>query len=180
MTFLEVYDGVKRFQNDIVDIVAEILKRNQQIIVDLVKEQLLSGLDADHNLLTPTYLNDEHFISKRKRTKPRKPDKKSAAEEYADKKKKLYDEHNRLKKFGDLFPDKPENTPNLIVSGSFHDAIYIQIKGQNYVIDSTYEDSAKIQRKYNNRVLTLNRTSIEKLTELISGELIVELEKRYG
>ena len=180
MTFLEVYNGVNKFYDDIANIIADILTSHQDLIIDLVKEQLLSGRDSDNNLLAPEYLNDPHFRSNKRSDKPKKKGQKSAAERYFDKKKELEDKHNKMKKFGNLFDTKPEGVPNLIVNGNFHEGIYINIMGQTYVIDSTYEDSDAIQRKYNYRVLDLNKVSIDKLTELIRPELEKALNDRYG
>jgi hypothetical protein len=105
------------------------------VVANLNTAQLLYGRDADGELLTPTYLDDPYFKGNKKR-----------AEAYMEKKTRL---SPQLMSHIQLFPQKPEETPNLIITGTwFHNYFYATAGGGKYTIGSTGLAADDIQKKY--------------------------------
>ena len=122
------------------------VQRTSDVLLDLNRDQLLQGRDADGKVLTPGYLQDDYFKTT------------ESARRYLRKKIVLEEIHRLRMRFStgiQLYPGKNANTPNLIVTGHFHDGFFINITRDAYTISSSYDDADDINRKYNGRVYGL-------------------------
>lgn len=148
----------------IYEVAAKVAAREKSVLLDLNRDQLLSGRNAEGSLLSPDYLTDSYF------------DTRERAEAYAKRKDSLLDGHNSLIRHRGLYPGKPRNTPNLIVTGPFQDGMHILVSGRDYEIDSSYRDAGNIKRKYDNRVFGFAPPSVEYFfNEYIRAEVQKEL-----
>lgn len=124
-------------------------------ILDLNRDQLLLGRNTDGELLSPTYQNDPYFRTS------------AQAQSYARFKRALERFHRMRLTFPLNYPDKPADTPNLIIRGNFQDGMYIKFDAESFTIGSrplapmTITDAADIERKYNRKVFGLAPLSVE-------------------
>lgn len=144
-------DNFKSFYDTLHDAITEEVNNTKDVLLNLNKDQLLYGRDADGNLLAPTYLNDPFFKTK------------AAAERYYKMKQRLEASHISRIRFGNiqLFAPKPSDVPNLIVNGMFQDRFVINVSGKSFTIDSSYIDGDDINNKYKGRVYGLAPVSKE-------------------
>ena len=140
-----VSDKIKKVH----EIVNQVVSDNSDVLLSLNRDQMLLGRNSDGDELGPNYLQDPYFKSR------------EAAERYARMKYALEPSHVGLIWNPQLFPDKSKDTPNLIVTGSFQDAMFISVSGGKYNIGSTYVDASDISQKYNNKVFGLAPQSKE-------------------
>ncbi len=117
------------------------------------------------NYFPPTYQQDPYFKTK------------DQADWYAGMKYRLEGEHRSfIWNPVYLYPEKPKNVPNLIVTGSFHDHMFITTGNGQYTIESTYVESKDIEKKYNNKVFGLAPKSKEYFwQEYLRKELLKHL-----
>ncbi|MDR0680856.1 MAG: hypothetical protein LBG15_03235 [Dysgonamonadaceae bacterium] len=139
--------GFKRkfdeFIKSMPDILANEVERSQDVILGLNEDQILYGRDAFGNLLKPGYTDDPYF------NKFKNPGK--AAERYKKYKEKLKHIHReRIYNIGvQLFPDKPEDTPNLLINGNwFMNFLFINVSESSYTLGSNGRVASDIEAKY--------------------------------
>ena len=118
----ELKDRIDRYQTIINNIrsvpkeIDESVSRNKDVLLSLNRDQMLLGRNAQGDLFTPTYLNDPYFKTKKR------------AEAYANMKYKLESGHKSLLWNNEqVYSNKPKDTPNLIVTGPFQNAMFITI-----------------------------------------------------
>lgn len=137
------------------EVIETIVARYGHELVGLNQCQLLLGRNTDGELLTPTYLNDPYFKTN------------AQAQSYAAMKRRLEWAHRPRLIFPLNYPNKPSDTPNLIVRGNFYDGMYITRTAEDFTIGSkplaplTLADADDIEQKYNNKVFGLAPLSIE-------------------
>jgi len=151
-TIKQVKERFEMAYNALPSVIADTVQRTQDVLLDLNRDQLLYGRDADGKALTPGYTQDPYFKTR------------AAAEAYLKMKQGLEGEHKGLRTFTSvqLYPEKDSNTPNLLVNGRlFFNYFFIRITQESYEIGSTGEAAAKIESKYNNRVYGLAPKSKE-------------------
>jgi hypothetical protein len=139
-TFKSFMDKWDKFYTTLPDAIAAEVERTKDVLLSLNEDQLLYGRDAEGNVLTPDYLDDPYFDGNLK-----------AAVRYKKKKIDREDEHWNRIRFRDakLFPDKSEDTPNLLVNGNwFMNHLFINVNGNKYTTGSTGIAANDIQRKY--------------------------------
>jgi hypothetical protein len=141
-TIRQVKEKFENAYNSIPDAVAETVQRTSDVLLDLNKDQLLAGRDADGNVLNTGYLQDPYFLTQK------------MAMSYLRKKIRLDGAHRERISFpgAHLFPEKHVNTPNLIITGAFQDSMFIKTTKDSYSIGATYEDADAISAKYNHRI----------------------------
>lgn len=140
---------VKYFKDNYQKQISRTLRNQRNTILNLQKSQLLSGKDNALVDLSPTYDTDPFFNSDVSRRK------------YKELKKRKQSEHNSLKRYN-LFGDKPENVPNIIVSGAYQKSLVINVLNNEIEIKGTWSRSKNIERKYPT-ALGLTDTSLTKL-----------------
>ena len=95
--------------DNVPEVVEALVSMHQDVLLSLNRDQMLLGRNADGELLTPDYLSDPYFKTQEQ------------AVAYANMKYGLEAQHKtRMSTMLD-YPDKPKNTPNLIVTGEFQD-----------------------------------------------------------
>lgn len=123
--------------------VNQIVAGNQDVLLSLNRDQMLLGRGSDGEPFTPGYLGDPYFSTPQE------------AETYAKMKYKLEAKHKARVENPTIYPEKARNTPNLIVTGSFQDNMFILTEGDTFLLGSTYPDTKDIEGKYDNRVFGL-------------------------
>ena len=149
-TIKQVKEKFERAYNALPRAIADKVMQTQDVLLDLNRDQLLSGRNADGETITPSYTQDPFFKSREQ------------AERYLKIKQGLESEHKGRMRFVQLCPEKGSDTPNLIVNGRlFHNYFFIKVTNEAYKIGSTGEAAADIESKYNNRVFGLAPKSKE-------------------
>lgn len=124
----------------IAEFIGEILDEDKSVLVELQKDQLYSGQNAEGGRLAPSYLNDPYFKSP------------AAALRYAQFKEKL-----NQRRGNSIFGKKDFEVPNLIVNGKlFYDTIFAQVTDKSLIISAQSSILAKLETKYQ-FVLGLNK-----------------------
>ncbi len=141
---IERYKKIRENISKVPDAIDKIVSDNKDVLLSLNRDQLLFGRNSEGKLLAPKYLQDPYFKTK------------AQAESYARMKYKMESVHNsRLWVDIQLFPYKPKDTPNLIVTGSFQDGMFILTGKDQYQLGSTYKDTPAIDQKYNGKIFGL-------------------------
>jgi hypothetical protein len=142
-TIKAVKEHYERAYNSIESAVERVVSDNSDVLLDLNRDQLLYGRDAKGVTITPGYMDDPYFYKFRTPLK--------AALNYKNRKRELEDRHYGMIRYSgiQLFPDKSDDTPNLIVNGNwFMNYMYANISGNSYEISSTGIATGDIQQKY--------------------------------
>lgn len=142
-TIKGVRDKYKEALSEVIPTVQKVVNDNQDVLLSLNTDQMLLGRDAKGDVFTPGYTDDPYFKTPEK------------AKGYKKMKEGLESSHKSRMSNVQLYPDKDSNTPNLIVSGPFQDAMFINISSNEYKIGSTYVDASDINAKYNKAVFGL-------------------------
>lgn len=150
------------------DIVSTVANAHKEELLSLNKDQMLLGRNSKGNLLKPNYLSDPYFNTS------------AQANAYAQMKYRLESSHKSRIEHVLGYPDKPKNTPNLIVTGPFQDNMYITFNGNGFTIGSTYQDSGDIESKYNNAVFGLAPLSKEWFYKMYLFDAIRQHIYGYG
>lgn len=148
-TIKQVMECYKKAYDSIPEVIANTVQETSDVLLKLNKDQLLQGRDADGNLLSPTYTSDPYFKTP------------EHARRYSRMKHLLEVIHRSRMSYVALYGEKPTDVPNLIVTGSFQDGMFISVTKDSYTIDSTYKDANDINAKYNYRVYGLALKSRE-------------------
>lgn len=135
--------------NTVPEVVELVVRDQQDTLVSLNKDQMLLGRNTDGKVLTPDYLSDPYFKTREE------------ALFYARMKYRLESQHNARISHPLNYPNKGRNTPNLIVTGPFQDAMRIRLTSDAFFIDSGYNESKEIERKYQHKVFGLSPESRE-------------------
>ncbi len=135
--------------DNIDSVISEVVEKNKQVLLSLNRDQMLLGRNSEGELFTPDYLNDPYFKTT------------AQAQSYASMKYNLEGKHKARIENTLNYPDKPRNTPNLIVTGPFHDMMTIYTIADSFVIDSWYMDTLEIESKYKFKVFGLAPLSVE-------------------
>lgn len=113
-------------------LVEESLNELSDEIVELQKDQLYSGLDADGKLLKISYYEDPYFKSQ------------TAADKYARFKSKNY-----ARNHNDAFPEKPYDIPDLVVNGRlFYNFIKSYSSNGKLIIEANSPIYSQLEAKY--------------------------------
>jgi hypothetical protein len=145
-TVRKVWEHYARAYGSIPGTVSSVVARTADVILDLNKDQLLQGRDADGELLSPTYTGDPYFET------PEAGKFYKNARGYLRMKQLLEAAHRGRIGIVELYGEKPADVPNLIITGPYHDSMFIRVTGDTFTIDATYEDADDINAKYKGRV----------------------------
>jgi hypothetical protein len=139
-TVKQVYEKFSAAYRAIPETISNTVDQTQDVLLDINRDQMLQGRDADGNLLAPTYTNDPYFKTP------------EAAGRYSKMKYILEVVHRNRIRNAELYGEKPTDVPNLIVTGPFQNNMFIRVTKSSYEIGSTYGDANDINSKYKNRV----------------------------
>lgn len=141
----DVYNTIHRIASGIGDSVLECMGENADVVADMVREQLYSGLDGNGDYLSPTY-DDDPYFSERGPWQGR-------AEQYKRWKERITppETSQRL-----MLPARPVEVPNLFITGPFHRSIRAEVQGDHLtVFTSGFRDGPLIERKYGQQIFGL-------------------------
>ena len=151
------------------DACAQCLEDNSGVVLDMIHEQLYSGLDAGGNHLSPTYDDDPYFEEKGPWY--------HCAEEYKKwKGVKTPPDSGRL--LG--LPPRPEAVPNLYIDGTFYSEITAKRSGNMLVISPGSGNGPSIVSKYGDEILGMGLTAICYFNETYMRPAISEYFKKCG
>ena len=136
--------------------------------VDIIQEQLYSGLDGFGRKLSPSYLDDPYF------NKFKEPGKK--AKSYRDWKERITPP--RASPYG--FAARNPNFPNLTIDGTFYASMGASVKNWKLTIGSSIKLGADIEQKYGSEIFMLSPKAIEYLNEYHVIPAIGKYLRSYG
>lgn len=125
------------------DTINQAVAQDADEMLSLRKDEILLGRNSDGEPFTPSYTDDPYFHSR------------EAAIAYGERKYRLLSLHNMRIEHVLGYPNKDDDTPNLIVRGDFQDGMFIHAGGDTHEIGSTYEDAGAIDSKYDHKVFPL-------------------------
>lgn len=145
----EMRERVQALRDKIIGIAGECIEQYLPEIVEMIQGQLLDGRDKNDELLTPSYSEDPYF---------KKP---GAGERYAVWKRKLYPNSKR-----------PEDTPNLIITGEFHRGIVAEVISDQIVYTNTASFGEQVIAKFGEDIFGLNEENRKALWLLIQDSFM--------
>jgi len=147
-------------QGKLQQIVEKAAKKHKNLAEETIKNQLYAGKTGSGDYLNPKYSQDPFFKSEK------------SARKYAGFKKGL-----NIRNKSDLFPEKPFDVPDLIVSGSlFYDTINANIANEEIRLTAggIYQ---KLKAKYGSDILEYNEISEKFLYSKINPEIKKNVNK---
>lgn len=119
---------------------------NRNLIKELVHQQLMAGRNGNDNQLRPTYDSDPYFKNGETGSKKKR---KRSAKEKAVKYKNWKTSITPPKEYLGYSP-REKGTPNLFITGAYHDSIKPVMQGDTVVIisDGSFPDAGDIMNKY--------------------------------
>lgn len=136
-----ILNKVKRFERGWINRLSQTLNENKNVVLQLNKEQLLSGIGSDGNPLSPTYNQDDFFKTQEGRDRYLEQKKgKEANPKYNSLYRKVYN----------LYGTRDVQTPNLIVTGKYHKSLKVTVKKKSFLVKGTWSKAKNIENKYPN------------------------------
>ncbi len=150
-TVKQIRDRYSDAIKGISEVVSKTANDNKDVLLSLNRDQMLLGRNKAGETFTPGYSNDPYFKTQAK------------AQAYKKMKIGLEKQHSGRMRFSNvqLYPNKDSDTPNLIITGPFQEAMYITVSSSDYTLGSTYVDASDINAKYSNAVFGLAPRSKE-------------------
>lgn len=149
MSIEDVVDIIGRIAAGFEAACARCLAENSDVVISCIKEQMLSGLDGEENHLTPTYDNDPYFDEAGfwyHRAKDYKAWKRSISPQVSGAVLGL--------------PPRPDDVPNLYITGVFYSEITAAPNGYGLDIDPGNGNGPAIVAKYGDCLLDIGPTAI--------------------
>lgn len=137
MDLLETLQSV-----DIVQVASDSLSEFPEEMVMLNREQLMEGKLSTGLDITPSYFDDPFFKSR------------EAAQRYSDWKDKITPN-----------PKRKRGTPNLFITGPFHESLDLEVTRGEYLFTSSFHKAQDIFSKFSEDVAGLTEDSKEILKE---------------
>lgn len=150
MDIQKVADIIKSISDGFEDACKKCLQAESLLMLDLIREQMYSGVDGDERHLSPTYdddpfFNEEGFWYHR-------------AASY-----KAWKMQITPPLAGNLtaLPPRPDNVPNLWIDGTFHYDVNAKPTAEGVNIDPGNGNGPAIVAKYGDRLLFPGPTAVE-------------------
>lgn len=136
---IDVADVIAAISDAFEDAVVECMDDNKDDVVEMVREQLYSGLDGKGSYLSPTYSQDPYFQEMPGHWYGR-------SEQYRSWKEVITPPAESWMLF---LPPRPVDVPNLFIVGTFHASIRANMQGPMlHVFTSGFAEGPAIERKY--------------------------------
>lgn len=149
MSFKEAYTNFQKFKKELDEIPERIIQAHKPELVELVKDQLYSGLNGNDKALTPSYLNDPFFNT------PEAGQWRGRASAYA--KWKYLQTPPRGSSAG--HPPRKFETPNLTIIYVFYDSITAVNIEKGVRIGSNTPLGSDIEQKYGSVIFKIGNIS---------------------
>ena len=141
---------------NLTEIAGRIVEENAEKLAELNKRQLMKGLNNKGELLSPKHSENPWFKTK------------EAALRYAGWK------HRK-------FPETPFDVPNLIITGVYHNSIFVSRAGDNVNIKASATFAGNIEQTFKGTALGLNDNTMEEVrSDIIRPPLAREVAKELG
>ena len=142
---------------------------NKEVILQSIREQLWSGMSGTGEFLYPTYLDDPFF------EQPGHWYKQSRA--YMAWKRAITPPTSGYML---LLPPRPDEVPNLFITGKFHQEINIRREGDELVTDPGIGNGPDIVDKYGEDILSMTPLAVGYFNENYLEPAINEFFKNCG
>lgn len=147
----EVATAVGLVADGLEDEVLACMNDNAGVVVNLVREQLYSGRDGSGEYLSPSYDNDPYFQEEGPWQ--------GRAAAYKEWKKRITPPQNGLITG---ISARPDDIPNLFISGTFHNSIKSKDAGDGLeIFTEGFKEGKDIERKYGESIFNLCDTSLD-------------------
>lgn len=150
MDIQQVADIIRKISDGLEETCRQCLQAESPLILDLIREQLFSGVDGDEQYLSPTYDDDPFF------NLPGQWYHHSQA--YKKWKSEITPPMVGVRT--DL-PARPENVPNLTIDNTFYSELNARLTGDGLDIDPGIGNGPDIVGKYGDRILFPGPTAVE-------------------
>lgn len=122
MTIVDAADSFNSFSEGLEGMIMDVVESHSGGVVDIIRQQLLVGKDGNDDPLRPTYLEDPWFLT------DESGNWKNRARAYMLWKKKITPPNAWLG-----YPARSISTPNLIITGDFHNSIKMRRSDDRFV-----------------------------------------------
>lgn len=147
----EVFRIINTISEKFEDECIKCLEHHKSEIADCIREQLYSGLDGTGHLLNPTYDNDPYFKEEGFW--------KDNAQGYKRWKASITPPVQSENLF---LPPRPIEVPNLFITGTFHESIYVEKSEFGVNIGTRgFQDGPLIEKKYGEQILNMGEQAIK-------------------
>lgn len=150
MEIQKVADIIRNISDGFEDTCRECLQNESMLILDLIKEQMYSGVDGEEKHLSPTY-NDDPYFNEPGFWYQR-------GESYKAWKRQITPPVAGV--LTNLSP-RPDNVPNLWIDGTFYSEVNAKPKDGGLYIDPGMGNGPDIVAKYGDSLLFPGPTAIE-------------------
>lgn len=165
-TVEEVFDIIDKIATQFEEQVIQCLTDNSFYVINVICEQLYSGLDGESEYLNPNYDNDP-FFKEEGEWYNRAKDYKAWKLEKTPPERSL---HLNL-------PPRPDNVPNLYIDGTFYSDIFAKRDDMELKIDvRSSGDGPAIVSKWGKEILEMGITAVQYFNE---EKLIPHLKEFY-
>ena len=173
-TIFDIASKVEKLNDRFNNTILETLKDSKPLIKSMIQDQLMAGIDENGKDLKPSYLDDPYFRENAKSEKQAL----WKARTYMEWKEKLYPPRSTLL-LGLLARDVV--TPNLIITGPYHQSITPTITSDSIKIQSVgFYAGDEIEKKYGKKILGLTKEARTHLVEYKLKPAIAKLLKEVG
>ena len=171
-TVKEAAEAFALFADGFNKVVKDTIVENKDMLEELIKEQLYSGVNGNDKPLRPTYLNDPYFKSEEAGHWQNK------AKSYMMWKKKIKPPKPSF--LLDL-PARDEKTPNLIIKGDFYDSITaIPISDGVRISTQGTPFGDDVERKYGSAILKIGTVSRKHFIEYFIEPALKSYFSNFG
>lgn len=154
--------------NGLPEFTASVVKKYEDVLLQLNKDQILLGRNIDGQEFRPGYLSDPYF------------DTPAQAGAYYNYKQKIRGLNESRIEYPLNFPNKNRDTPDLRATTktwapgeNFQDSMFIVMTHDGFEIYSSYSETPMIVQKYQNKVFGLSQQAIEYFwVQFLSKEII--------
>lgn len=145
-----VYDMIHKIADGFEDSVLECLASSSDAVIDLIQEQIYSGVDGEGHYLSPTYDEDPFF------EKPGRWYHKASIYKYW---KEIITPPVRSPLL--CLDPRPVEVPNLFIDGTFFGQINASMHGDMLDVSPGNGNGPDIEKKYGDRLFMLGNDAVE-------------------
>jgi hypothetical protein len=158
MTIVEASNAFDAFAGGLTDVVRDVMDSHKGQIVEIIQEQLYSGVRGDDTPLRPTYLDDTWFNTEDAGHW------KGRAKAYMLWKKEITPPVPSASWLG--YPARSVSTPNLFITGKFHESLRAQMFDDKMVFTTegtTFGDD--VVQKYGIDILKVGQKGVNYIVQ---------------
>lgn len=169
MDVQEVYDVIHKISEGFEECVLKCLDNHSGNVVIAITEQLMCGIRSDDKYIDPNYDTDDYFTLEgpwQNNSQGYKAYKKSITPP-------------RASILLDL-PPRPDNIPNLFITGKFHSEINARQAGDMLLVDPGTGDGPAIVDKFTDKILGLSSQGVAYFNTEYLGKAIEQHFQKCG